>query len=189
MTQPSRTTETINRDNAAIRDIMHQVRELTVPDRATLAVGLVGHLAAIMNGSQVAKLMKQLQEEAACVQDVPPSRQTDDERAAGEAAERGNAAASRQTSWSGAAEGRSETRSRAMNAGGVQPRSDAGPDGGVRPDEGGVSSEGRGLKRDDRESTTPAGDVLREQVQERESRPHEGVGQGGRGEFRSRKLL
>jgi hypothetical protein len=79
MTQPSRTTETINRDNAAIRDIMHQVRELTVPDRATLAVGLVGHLAAMMNRSQMAKLMQQLQEEAERVQDVPPSRQRDDD--------------------------------------------------------------------------------------------------------------
>ena len=49
MTQPSRTTETLNRDNEAIRDIMHQIRDrLTVPDRATLAVGLVGHLATML---------------------------------------------------------------------------------------------------------------------------------------------
>src|SRR5690606_3311986 len=80
MTQPSRTTETINRDNAAIRDIMLQIRELTVPDRATLALGLIGHLATMMNRSQMAKLMDQLQEEAERVQDVPPSRQRDDER-------------------------------------------------------------------------------------------------------------
>jgi hypothetical protein len=75
MTKPSRTTETINRDNAGIRDIMHQVRELTVPDRATLALGLVGHLAATMNRSQMTKLMGELQEEAERVQDVPPVRE------------------------------------------------------------------------------------------------------------------
>jgi hypothetical protein len=80
MTQPSRTTETINRDNAAIRDIMHQIRELTVPDRATLALGLVGHLATLMNGRQMSKLMSELQEEARRVQDVPPSRQRDEDR-------------------------------------------------------------------------------------------------------------
>jgi hypothetical protein len=77
MTQPSRTTESINRDNEAIRAIMHQVRELTVPDRATLALGLVGHLATLMNRSQMTKLLAQLQEEAERVQDVPPSRQQD----------------------------------------------------------------------------------------------------------------
>ncbi|HEX6133611.1 MAG TPA: hypothetical protein VFZ24_06600 [Longimicrobiales bacterium] len=80
MTQPSRTTETINRDNAAIRDIMHQIRELTVPDRATLAVGLVGHLATMMNRAQMTKLMGELQEEAKRVQDVPPARQREDAR-------------------------------------------------------------------------------------------------------------
>ncbi|HEX6307380.1 MAG TPA: hypothetical protein VFZ69_04275 [Longimicrobiales bacterium] len=80
MTQPSRTTETINRDNAAIREIMHQIRELTVPDRATLAVGLVGHLATMMNRGQMTKLMGELQEEAERVQDVPPARQRDDAR-------------------------------------------------------------------------------------------------------------
>jgi hypothetical protein len=75
MTQPSRTTETATRDNAAIRDIMHQIRDrLTVPDRATLAVGLVGHLATLMNRSQMEKLMAQLVEEAERVQDVPPKR-------------------------------------------------------------------------------------------------------------------
>ena len=98
MTQPSRTTETINRDNAAIRDIMHQIRELTVPDRATLALGLIGHLATMMNRSQMTKLMGQLQEEAARVQDVPPSRQhaddsaTDQQASATRAAEDGGAA-------------------------------------------------------------------------------------------------
>ena len=81
MTQPPRTTESISRDNAAIRDIMHQIRELTVPDRATLALGLIGHLATMMNRSQMSKLMAELQEEAERVQDVPPARQRDqDER-------------------------------------------------------------------------------------------------------------
>ena len=76
MTQPSRTTESSSRDNAAIRDIMHQIKDrLTVPDRATLAVGLVGHLATMMNGAQMEKLMDQLEEEAERVQDVPPARQ------------------------------------------------------------------------------------------------------------------
>lgn len=77
MTQPSRTTETINRDYAAIRDIMHKIQELTVPDRATVAVGLLGHLATLMNRSQMEKLMAQLTEEVARVQDVPPSRRAD----------------------------------------------------------------------------------------------------------------
>lgn len=78
MTQPSRTTESLNRDNEAIRDIMHQIRDrLTVPDRATLAVGLVGHLATMMNHRQIEKLMDELNEEAEKVQDVPPSRRAD----------------------------------------------------------------------------------------------------------------
>ncbi len=75
MTQEPRTTESENRDNAAIREIMHQIKEMTVPDRATLALGLVGHLATLMNGRQMEKLLHQLTEEAAKVQDVPPSRQ------------------------------------------------------------------------------------------------------------------
>jgi hypothetical protein len=74
MTQPSRTTETINRDYAGIREIMHQIQELTVPDRATLAVGLLGHLATLMNRAQMEKLMAQLTEEVERVQDVPPKR-------------------------------------------------------------------------------------------------------------------
>jgi hypothetical protein len=96
MTQPSRTTESISRDNAAIRDIMLQIRELTVPDRATLALGLIGHLATMMNRSQMSKLMDELQEEAERVQDVPPIRQRDDERtkyAAAEPSERTEARA------------------------------------------------------------------------------------------------
>jgi hypothetical protein len=75
MTQPSRTTESISRDNGAIREIMHRIRELTVPDRAILAVGLVGHLATMMNRSQMSKLLAELEEEATRVQDVPPVRQ------------------------------------------------------------------------------------------------------------------
>ncbi|MEO5509871.1 MAG: hypothetical protein ABIV28_02085 [Longimicrobiales bacterium] len=75
MTQDPRTTESGSRDNAAIREIMHRIKELTVPDRATLALGLVGHLATLMNSRQMEKLLKQLVEEAAKVQDVPPSRQ------------------------------------------------------------------------------------------------------------------
>ena len=75
MTQDPRTTETINRDNAAIRDIMQQIRDrLTVPDRATLALGLIGHLATMMNRRQMEKLFGQLHEEADKVQDVPPLR-------------------------------------------------------------------------------------------------------------------
>jgi len=77
MTQPSRTTETENHDYAAIRDIMHQVTErLTVPDRATLALGIIGHLATLMNSSQITKLLEELTIEAAKVQDVPPKRTT-----------------------------------------------------------------------------------------------------------------
>lgn len=79
MTQSSRTTESMNPDYAAMRDIMHQIRErLVVPDRAKLAVGLVGHLATLMNRHQMAKLLEQLREEAERVQDVPPLRQRPD---------------------------------------------------------------------------------------------------------------
>ena len=76
MTQPSRTTESMNRDYAGLREIMHKIKELTVPDRATLAVGLLGHLATLMNKGQMEKLMSQLSEEVRKVQDVPPKRQT-----------------------------------------------------------------------------------------------------------------
>lgn len=79
MTQSPRTTETINRDNATIRDIMTQIRDrLTVPDRATLAVGLVGHLATLMNRRQMDKLMNELQDQVDHVQDVPPLRRDGD---------------------------------------------------------------------------------------------------------------
>jgi hypothetical protein len=77
MTQPSRTTESISRDYKGMRDIMHKIQELTVPDRATLAVGLLGHLATLMNGAQIEKLMAQLTEEVKRVQDVPPSRRAE----------------------------------------------------------------------------------------------------------------
>ena len=77
MTQPSRTTESISRDYAGIRDVMLQIKELTVPDRATLAVGLLGHLATLMNKSQMDKLMGQLNEEVTRVQDVPPTRRSE----------------------------------------------------------------------------------------------------------------
>ena len=77
MTQPSRTTESISRDYTAIRDIMLHIKELTVPDRATLAVGLLGHLATLMNKAQMDKLMAQLTEEVTRVQDVPPSRRNE----------------------------------------------------------------------------------------------------------------
>ena len=78
MTQEPRTTESISRDNAAIRDIMNQIRDkLTVPDRATLALGLIGHLATMMNRRQMDKLFGQLHEQAEKVQDVPPARRGD----------------------------------------------------------------------------------------------------------------
>ncbi len=80
MTQPSRTTESISRDYEGIRDIMHRVKALTVPDRATLALGLLGHLATLMNKSQMEKLMAQLTEEVVRVQDVPPTRRTEQDK-------------------------------------------------------------------------------------------------------------
>lgn len=150
MTQPSRTTETINRDNAAIRDIMHQIRELTVPDRATLAVGLVGHLAAMMNRSQMTKLMQQLQEEAERVQDVPPSRQRDDS-ARDDSAERDGG----------------RTADRARQTGPLKHHGDVLEDQVV---------EGTRSRSDSRARQSAA-----------DSR--QGVGQGGRGEFRSGRLL
>lgn len=77
MTQPARTTESLHHDYEAIRDIMNQIKDrLAVPDRATLAVGLVGHLATLMNGRQMEKLLAELLEEAEKVQDVPPLRRS-----------------------------------------------------------------------------------------------------------------
>ena len=81
MTQGSRTTESRNHDYEAIRDIMNQIKDrLTMPDRATLAVGLVGHLATMMNRHQAEKLIAQLAEEIERVQDVPPNRKLTDTR-------------------------------------------------------------------------------------------------------------
>ena len=80
MTQGSRTTESRNTDYAAIRDIIHRAKELSVPDRATLTLGLVGHLATLMNRHQMTKLMDELREEAERVQDVPPARSLSDRR-------------------------------------------------------------------------------------------------------------
>lgn len=83
MTQGSRTTESRNHDYEAIRDIMNQIRDrLTMPDRATLAVGLVGHLATMMNRHQAEKLIGELVEEMERVQDVPPNRRLTDARKA-----------------------------------------------------------------------------------------------------------
>lgn len=79
MTQKARTTESKTTDHAAIRGIMHQARDrLTVPDRAKLAVGLIGHLATFMNRRQMERLLDQLREEAERVQDVPPRRVQED---------------------------------------------------------------------------------------------------------------
>lgn len=207
MTQPSRTTETINRDNAAIRDIMHQIRELTVPDRATLALGLVGHLATLMNRSQMAKLMGQLQEEAERVQDVPPSRQREDDPA--ESAGRGDGSPgpgpdedSRErmaAEWTGSGSPRDDDASAERNA-----RRQSSTDSNARGEKGShgkrPKESARGSREDDRMAasrsshdapprTRPHGDVLGEQVPGSGQEAHEGVGQGGRGEFRSGKLL
>lgn len=77
MTQPSRTTENMYPDYGAIRHIMHQIRDdLVVADRARLAIGLVAHLATLMNRHQMSRLLSQLIEEAERVQDVPPLRGT-----------------------------------------------------------------------------------------------------------------
>lgn len=207
MTQPSRTTETINRDNKAIRDIMHQARELTVPDRATLTLGLIGHLATMMNRSQMAKLMEQLREEVARVQDVPPSRQAEESTdTAGHAAADRGASAGRANDGDAAnrsASDRDPTGVRAAGRGAAGDAEDTLHSGDDR--EARVAA---GARPADHESTRPHGDVLREQVRrgaesgERESREtmagsrasrdgaaREGVGQAGRGEFRSGRLL
>ena len=89
MTQEPRTTESISRDNASIRDIMNQIKDrLTVPDRATLTLGLIGHLATLMNRRQMEKLFEQLHEEADKVQDVPPARRNDTARSDGPKSEK-----------------------------------------------------------------------------------------------------
>jgi hypothetical protein len=75
MMEPSRTTEPIHRAEEAIRGLMAEIRDLPVPDRASLALGLVGDLAAMMDRDQMAGLLDELWEEAGRVQDAPPSRQ------------------------------------------------------------------------------------------------------------------
>lgn len=172
MTQPSRTTETINRDNAAIRDIMHRIRELTVPDRATLALGLIGHLATMMNRSQMAKLMAQLQEEAERVQDVPPNRQRSDERAAERGAEDVD---------EGGAEG---SGGEAAHAGA---RASTSSHSGGEPSD--VRANAGRMERGSAAETKPHGDELGSHIVENAAGSRERVGQAGRGEFRSRRLL
>ena len=85
MTSDPRTTETQTIDYATIRDLMHQIQDrLDVPNRARLAVGIVGHLATLMNSRQIEKFMSELNEEAQKVQDVPPSRRREFEERTGE---------------------------------------------------------------------------------------------------------
>lgn len=85
MTSDSRTTETENIDYDTIRDLMHQIQDrLDVPNRARLALGLVGHLATLMNSHQMKKLLTELVEEAERVQDVPPSRRREFDERTGE---------------------------------------------------------------------------------------------------------
>jgi ATP-dependent RNA helicase DeaD len=181
MTQQSRTTESINRDNAAIRDIMHRIREMTVPDRATLALGLVGHLATMMNRSQMAKLMGQLTEEARRVQDVPPSRQKDadarhDQSAAGSTPTPGE---SRGVGGGGAGREAGREGREDGGAGGLR---GAGREGGS-----GQRTPERGVWPLDSERTPPTGDAMR--AEGRGAEAPGGVGQAGRGEFRSRGLV
>jgi hypothetical protein len=188
MTQPARTTETINRDNAAIRDIMHRIRELTVPDRATLAVGLIGHLATMMNRAQMSKLMQQLADEAERVQDVPPSRQRDKEEmeAAASTDQRGTDDRDDRQGGVAAAGGARPSDSRdtrpnsdmraSLNSevSGARTGSSPRSDGDFRPEHG----DARG-----RQGMTSRGD--RGDTRNRDDR----VGQAGRGEFRSETLL
>ena len=85
MTSDPRTTETENIAYATIRDLMHQIQDrLDVPNRARLAVGIVGHLATLMNSRQLEKFMSELNEQAQKVQDVPPSRRREFDERTGE---------------------------------------------------------------------------------------------------------
>ena len=85
MTSEPRTTETENIAYATIRDLMHQIQErLDVPNRARLAVGIVGHLATLMNSRQLQKFMAELNEQAERVQDVPPTRRREFDERTGE---------------------------------------------------------------------------------------------------------
>jgi len=181
MTQGSRTTESINRDNAAIRDIMHRIREMTVPDRATLALGLVGHLATLMNRSQMAKLMDQLQEEARRVQDVPPSRQKDAEARHEQSAAESTPSRVEGRGIGGGGAGRDAGREGREDGAGGGLRG-AGREGGS-----GQRTTERGAWPLDPERTPPTGDAMRAEGRDVEARG--GVGQAGRGEFRSRGLV
>jgi hypothetical protein len=142
MTEPSRTTEPIDRGEEAIRGLMAEIRELPVPDRASLALGLVGDLAAMMDRDQMAGLLDDLWEEAGRMQDVPPSRQRD-------------------TPSAGAGD---HGRSRDGVAGSDRAQTDAGEP---------LAAGARG-RQDDRAE---------------DRRGAAGVGQEGRGEFRSGRLL
>jgi hypothetical protein len=142
MTERSRTTEPVGRDNEAIRGLMAEIRELPVPDRASLALGLVGDLATMMDRDQITGLLDDLWEEAGRMQDVPPSRQRD-------------------TPSAGAGD---HGTSRDGVAGSDRARTDAGEP---------LAAGARG-RQDDR-------------ADDRRGAP--GVGQEGRGEFRSGRLL
>jgi hypothetical protein len=142
MTERSRTTEPVDRDNETIRGLMADIRELPVPDRASLALGLVGELAAMMDRDQMEGLLDELWEEAGRVQDVPPSRQRD-------------------TASAGAGDhGRSRD---------------------------GVAASDRALT--DAGEPLAAGARGREDDRADDRRGAAGVGQEGRGEFRSGRLL
>jgi hypothetical protein len=106
---------------------MRRARDLDVADRTTLAVGLVEHLAGVLDRDRMSRLMRELEREAARVRDVPADHARD-ERA---------------------------TRAR--------------PDG--------------------REHASPMGDELGDRAFAADAGSHQGVGQGGRGEFRGQKLL
>jgi hypothetical protein len=149
VTQASRNTEPTNRDNSEIREIMHDIRELTVPDRATLAVGLIGHLATTMNRSQMTKLLAELQTEAAKVQDGEPARRDDARDAPHGSGE--------------PVHGRQNAGDAVMQAG---------------------SSRGDGADRTSRDS----GSGVRGSLDRMSDRGNT-VGQAGRGEFRSGRLV
>jgi hypothetical protein len=161
----------------------------------------------MMNRSQMTKLMGQLQEEAERVQDVPPSRQREDDRAA--SAEAGDdrpgvgpAQDSRErmaAEWTGSEAARDDSASAGRDA-----QRQSSPDSKTRSESGSRNARpkesSRAGRQDDRMAASrtshespprsrPHGDVLGEQVPASGPGSHEGVGQEGRGEFRSGKLL
>ncbi|HUF50336.1 MAG TPA: hypothetical protein VMN60_05850 [Longimicrobiales bacterium] len=93
----------------AIRDIMHSIRELPVPDRATVAVELMGHLSTVLTRSQLTKLMADVREETERVQAEPPAR----ERAVADRPDARVTVGARATAGVGQA-GRGEFRSREL---------------------------------------------------------------------------